>query len=360
MEQTLVTNAKICILVVAIALSALVAACSSELRPVRLTPEGQDFLSAIGEALPGYKVTFASPRSGSDNNQDIWLINADGTGERNLTQSDSGGYDIYPEWSPDGEYVYYTSNKYGGEALELYRVNTSGTPKPERLTSLGKEVRSLSISPENKHIAMGVMSTAVELGASLRPYSADLYILELSKLEARQRAGELITLDDMNLILSEPISQHIWHEQPDWQPGKRDEQSKILYVRTQDYDNDWIMKDEIWSVNLDGSNNQLVVEEASMPRWTADGNSFVTHGFTHVDMTTGVSSRLNIHGLSSDAGAAVLSPDGQFVVFETDDRNRQAGVARVVLSEGDGSVYHVLSERPAYEPRWSPVPVPDL
>lgn len=346
-------------LALAVALGTLVMACSHAGRPTQLTPEGQSFLSEIGAALPGYKVTFASPRNDAGHNQDIWVINADGTGERNLTQSDSGGYDIYPEWGPDGKYVYYTSNKYGGAALELYRVNTTGAPKPERLTALGKEVRSLSVSPENKHIAMGVMSAAAELGASLRPYSADLYILDLQKLEAKRRRGELVTLGDMSLILSEPVSEHIWHEQPDWQPGKRDDQSKILYVRTQNYDNDWTMKDEVWSVNLDGSNNQLVAGEASMPRWTAGGDSFVTHGFKHVDITTGVTSRLAVQGLSSDAGAAVLSPDGQFVVFETDDRNRQAGVARAVLSEGSGSEYHLLSERPAYEPRWSPVPVPN-
>ena len=318
-------------------------------------------LTKIGESLPGYQVTFASPRD-AGNNQDIWVINSDGTGERNLTESLSGGDDIYPEWGPEGRYVYYTSNKHGG-ALELYRVNTSGQPKPEQVSILSKEVRSLSVSPENGYIVLGVMSATVPFGEDLKPFSADLYVLDQNLMNKILSSGKLVTLDDLELILSEPTEKHIWHEQPDWEPGVEDIQSRIAYVRTQNYDNDPIMVDEIWTVNLDGSNNTRLIKSSSMPRWTLDRAFITTHEFKMYDVKSKQTKQIHISNLARDAGAASISPDGKYVLFETDDRDRNAGVARLTFKQGDTKLpdnsYSLLLSRPAYEPRWSPVPLSD-
>ena len=316
-------------------------------------------LAEIGRSLPGYQVAFASPRD-DGSNQDIWVVNGDGTGERNLTVSLSGGYDIYPEWGPEGKYIYYTSNKHGG-ALELYRVNTGGEPKPERVSNLGNEVRSLSVSPENGYIALGVMSATAPFGEDLKRFSADLYVLNQDLMNSIISSGKLVTVDDLKLILSEPSEKHIWHEQPDWEPGVEDMQSRIAYVRTQNYDNDPIMVDEIWTVNLDGSNNQRLIETSSMPRWTVNGAFIATHEFKVFDVESKQTRQMHISNLARDAGAASISPDGKYVLFETDDSDRRAGVARFTFKQGDAKLpdnpYFLLLPRPAYEPRWSPVPV---
>lgn len=307
------------------------------------------------KGLTGHKIAYAAP--GEGDSQDIWMMEPDGTRPVNLTATSGSGTDIYPEWSPDARYLYYTSNKHGNETLELYRVNTTGTPKVERLSKFGREVRSLSVSPENRHIVLGLMTAAVPIGADLRAYSADLYVLAIDVLEKRLAAGQLVDIDDMTLIASEPADQHFWHEQPDWQPKRKDEEAVILYSRTQHYDNDPITVEEIWQIRLDGSGHRRVLQNASMPRWTADGRAFTTHEFQFVDFETGTASFLNITGLSPEAGAASLSPDGTLLLFETTDTARLPGLSRISRKPA-GASFAILSDHPAYEPRWSPVPVP--
>lgn len=305
-------------------------------------------------ALDGHKITFAAP--GEGDNQDIWIMAPDGSARVNLTGDGGVGQDIYPEWAPDGRYIYYTSNKYGGDALELYRVNVQGRPNPQRLSNFGREVRSLSVSPENQYVALGLMTASVPLGADLKPYSADLYVLPISVVEARLSAGELVTRDDLQIIASEPPEMHIWHEQPDWQPGTSDKDSVILYVRTQNYDDDFRMIDEVWQIHMDGSENHRVMEGDSMPRWTRDGTEFVTHGFQRMEFATRSVHELPVAGLSGDAGSASLSPDKKLVIFESSDRARRPGMA-LVGDEETAADFVTLGDAPAYEPRWSPVKV---
>lgn len=309
-----------------------------------------DFL--VLDALEGYKIAFAAP--GEEENQDIWIMDPDGGGRVNLTGGDGPGQDIYPEWAPDGRFIYYTSNKHGNDTLELYRVNTQGAPEPERISDFGREVRSLSVSPENRHIALGLMTASVPLGADLKPYSADLYVLPMTVVETRLAAGQWVTRDDLRLIASEPTEAHIWHEQPDWRPGARDDDSVILYARTQNYDDDRIMVDEVWQIRMDGSDNRRVMGGDSMPRWTVDGTEFVTHGFQRVNWATRDVHMMPIDGLSGDAGAASLSPDTALVLFESEDRKRRPGLA---MAGGNRTGFVTLSDAPAYEPRWSPVRV---
>ncbi len=320
-------------------------------------PVDTDLLEEVGQALPGYQITFASPRKLG--NQDIWIVNADGSGERNLTGSQDG-QDIYPEWGPKGEFIYYTSNKHGG-TLELYRVNTVGEPNPQQISLFDREVRSLSVSADNQRIALGIMSSNVALGEDLKPYSADLYFLRREILDEALAEGRLITLADLDLVLSEPQEQHIWHEQPDWGKQAGDANPWLAYARTENYDNDPIMKDEIWLMRADGTENQLLLSGDSMPRWSADGRLIATHQFQIVDVSTGTVRKLKIDGLARDAGSASISPDNQYVLFETDDRNRQAGIAKLAFQDDSNisnNPYTMLIDRPAYEPRWSPLPVP--
>ena len=68
----------------------------------------------------GRKIAFASERDG---NSEIYLMNADGSGQRNLTRNLA--YDGDPAWSPDGRKITFVSNRDG--RYEVYVMNADGS-----------------------------------------------------------------------------------------------------------------------------------------------------------------------------------------------------------------------------------------
>ena len=68
------------------------------------------------------KIAFVSKRNDSLNDQ-IYLINPDGSGITRLT--DSWQEEKYPSWSPDGRYIAYSSWVDGG--LEIFIMNADGS-----------------------------------------------------------------------------------------------------------------------------------------------------------------------------------------------------------------------------------------
>ncbi len=62
----------------------------------------------------GSKIAFASDRDG---NAEIYIMNADGTGQTHLTNNDS--VDVYPAWSPDGSKIAFASDL-DGNCRNLY------------------------------------------------------------------------------------------------------------------------------------------------------------------------------------------------------------------------------------------------
>jgi Tol biopolymer transport system component len=68
----------------------------------------------------GRKIAFASERDGSS---EIYLMNADGSDQRNLTLNLA--YDGDPAWSPDGQKITFVSNRDG--RFEVYVMNADGS-----------------------------------------------------------------------------------------------------------------------------------------------------------------------------------------------------------------------------------------
>ena len=95
-------------------------ASDSPVAPPRVLP------SPTTDVLTGSPIdlTSLSGRIAFDNFQDVWSINADGTGLRRLTRSPWPEFD--PAWSPDGRFIAYRSEPNGHPELWVMKADGSG------------------------------------------------------------------------------------------------------------------------------------------------------------------------------------------------------------------------------------------
>jgi Tol biopolymer transport system component len=78
----------------------------------------------------------------------LFVSNADGTAERPLLDSDSLDYN--PAWSPDGQWIVFTSERNG--SADLYRVKPDGTGL-QRLTTNRAYEDQADVSPDGQKLA---------------------------------------------------------------------------------------------------------------------------------------------------------------------------------------------------------------
>jgi len=89
-----------------------------------------DGLSGLSLAPDG-RIVYASGKSG---NQDIWIVEANGTGQKQLTLD--AATDYYPAVSPDGRYIVFSSDRTGD--FNIWRMDIDGS-NLKRLTNAGGE-----------------------------------------------------------------------------------------------------------------------------------------------------------------------------------------------------------------------------
>jgi len=101
--------------------------------------------SLLNKALEQTKIAFVSDRDGDN---DIYVMNADGGEQTNLTKNPAR--DSSPSWSPDGKKIAFHSERDGN--FEIYVMNADGSEQTN-LTKNPAHDESLSWSPDGKKIA---------------------------------------------------------------------------------------------------------------------------------------------------------------------------------------------------------------
>ena len=174
---------------------------------------------------------------------ELYVINADGTGVRRLTNSDQ--HSLWPAWSPDGKTIAYTTGASGSAAI--YQMNPDGSGQTRLSAGTGKFSKP-AWSPDGSKIAM--------LGAGFRDFS--IYLMDAN-------GSGIVKLADTPGRPSDPA----------WSPNG----SMIAFsaegpLNPIDCENDWDKPDQIYVVTVrSGKLKQLThdCDRNSGPSWSPDG-----------------------------------------------------------------------------------------
>lgn len=89
------------------------------------------------------KIVYASDASG---NEDIWIMDADGANQKQLTGESS--VDAYPIVSPDNQFIYFSSNRNG--KYEIWRMSIDGTNQTK--ISKNESGKPRFVTPDGKWV----------------------------------------------------------------------------------------------------------------------------------------------------------------------------------------------------------------
>jgi TolB protein len=277
------------------------------------TVEPADTQVVLG-VVPG-RIAFQTNRDG---NNEIYVMNGDGTGLTNLTNNPAD--DVVPTWSPDGKKIAFSSNRDGNN--EIYVMNTDGS-RLTRLTDTSGDDFGPAWSPDGKKIAF----------LSNRDGNDEIYVMNAD-------GSAQINLSN------DPAGQGT----PTWSPDG----TEISFDAGHDdvYD--------IYKMSADGSGVSRVMNYPGpdfWPAWSSVGSqiAFTTGRDGKLDiyvMNTDGTDQMNLTNDPSDDSGPRWSPEGKQIIFWS---NRD-GNNELYAMDTDGSNPVRLTNNPADDtwPSWSP------
>lgn len=189
----------------------------------------------------GQLIVFTSNRDGND---EVYVMNADGSNPKNLTNNPSSDDD--PRWSPDGRLIAFTTDRDGNPEVynsEVYVMNADGS-NPRNLSQRDGPDADPVWSPDGQWIAY----------YSLRDETAEINVMNADGSEKR----------NLTRVPNAPAD-YGWLFPQQWSPDG----SMILITSMRD-GGGW----NIYVIDADGSNLRRVTNHPFTdvsPRWSPDG-----------------------------------------------------------------------------------------
>lgn len=243
-------------------------------------------------------------RSDESGNQDIWIINTNGTGKMNLT-ADFTGDDGDPNFSPDGTKILFTSDRDGDN--ELYTMDLTGGNVVQLTMNTGDDIYP-AWSHDGTKIAYSDEGNIAVMDAN---------------------GQNAMTLTSGGLDFS-----------PSWSPNG----SQIAYHAMAG-------NFEIFVMGSDGSNPTNISMNAAAeeyPAWSPDGSKIVfRRGGTSAGLFTIAPSGGTATPLGVDGSYPAWSADGSMIAYANDSISvipAAGGAPTIIVPAGQNSRY------PSWEP----------
>ncbi|MGW8225192.1 MAG: DUF5050 domain-containing protein [Anaerolineales bacterium] len=260
--------------------------------------------------------------SDQDGDFEIWMMNADGSDQRQLTDNDSK--DISPSWSPDGDQIAFVSDRDGND--EIYIMNADGSDV-RRLTNSEASESFPAWSPDGMQISFDAD----------RDGNWNIYLMA-------SNGSEPTRLTD--------------HPGEDWISSWSPDGNQIVFESKRDGNY------EIYMMDPDGANQRRLTDnqvQDGFPTFSPDGKeiAFTSQQDGNYEIylmnADGTNQKRLTDNPAEDSDPA-WSPDGQMLSFVS----HRGGNAEIYVMEADGSNIHQLTGNGAqnWSPAWQPSDVP--
>lgn len=340
-----------------IAVAALAAVAQNARRPLkvddlaRFRNVGDPQISPDGKSI-AYTVATIDTKEDKSNTH-IWLVNYDGTNDRQITFSNDS--ESAPRWSPDGKYLSFTSSRSSGKpgvrGSQIWLLDRSGG-EAFQLTELKGRLQGYEWSPDAKRLALIIGDpdpdapdpTATPAPGTPpkppKPIVIDRYRYK-QDVQGYLLSGRhsYIYLFDVATKKLERLTKSKWDESsPSWSPDG----TKIAFMSNHAEDPDRDPAAQLYVVDAKpGSTEKLLSTDANRanrarPEWTDAGKSifflegdekkYGAYNMEHVVLVPadGSAAPARIQNLEKlDRGVSGLRPTGRLglIYLVTDDRS---------------------------------------